>query len=54
MTDNSETDKMLNSIADIRKFIEEGQRPFAPGEFIEFWKSLTDKEKQEFENTPLK
>lgn len=58
----SETDPIqpsegvLNSITDIRKFFEDGdgERPFQPGEFIEFWKSLTDEEKTEFMNTPLK
>lgn len=44
----------LNTISDIRRFLEDGQTPFQPGEFVAFWKSLSEEEKAEFMNTPLK
>ena len=43
-----------NTIPDIREYFERGVRPLKPGEFIEFWKSLSDEEKEEFRRTPLK
>lgn len=42
-----------NSISDIRRFLTEGERPLAEGEFLEFWKSLTDTEKEEYANADL-
>jgi hypothetical protein len=42
-----------NSISDIRRFFEEGSRPFEEREFIIFWQSLTEEEKLEFKRTPL-
>lgn len=42
-----------NSISDIRKFFEEGSSPLAPGELMEFWKSLTEEEKTEFKKANL-
>ena len=43
-----------NSMTDIREFLMASDPPLQPGEFAEFWKSLTDEERDEFKNTPLK
>lgn len=43
----------LNSISDIRKFFEEGAEPFKQGEFVEFWKSLSDEDKIAFQRANL-
>jgi hypothetical protein len=42
-----------NSISDIKKFLQEGSEPLENAEFMEFWNSLTDEEKEEYKNTPL-
>lgn len=42
-----------NSISDIKKYLSEGGEPLENSEFMEFWNSLTDEEKEEFKNTPL-
>jgi hypothetical protein len=42
-----------NSIADIRRWFEKDAKPFEPGEFIIFWKSLSEEDKQEFYKTDL-
>jgi hypothetical protein len=42
-----------NSISDIRRFFEEGARPFEEREFILFWQSLSEEEKLEFKRTQL-
>ena len=54
MTDEKTDGETLNSINDIRKFLSEGQKPLEQGEFIQFWQSLSDEEKTEYLNTPLK
>jgi hypothetical protein len=43
-----------NTIPEIRAYFEEGAEKLKPGEFIEFWTSLSDEEKDEFRRTPLK
>ena len=51
----SEENSGENSISDIRRFFEEdADPPLKQGEFVEFWKSLTEEEKHEFRITPLK
>lgn len=42
-----------NSITKIREFLE-GDRPFVQGEFVEFWKTLTEEEKHEFRHADLR
>lgn len=52
----AETDEIVegeNSISDIRKFFEKDARPYKSGEFIDFWRSLTDVEKSEFKKANL-
>lgn len=45
----------VNSIGDIRRYFETGRhgRPMQPNEFIAFWKSLSEEEKQEFMTADL-
>jgi hypothetical protein len=42
-----------NSIGDIRRFFSEGAKPLQPNEFISFWQSLSDEDKQEFKHADL-
>jgi hypothetical protein len=42
-----------NSISDVRRFFTEGEPALKQGEFLEFWKSLTDEDKAEFLNADL-
>lgn len=42
-----------NSIVDIKKFLSTGENPVSGTEFAEFWKGLTEEEKDEYKNTPL-
>ena len=42
-----------NSIADIRKFFTEGAKPLSPNEFVDFWKSLSNEDKDEFKKADL-
>jgi hypothetical protein len=48
-----EKDEDRNSINDIRKFLSTSENPLSMAEFTEFWKELTDEEKEEFKTTPL-
>lgn len=41
-----------NSISDIRRYFEQ-DRPMEANEFVVFWKSLTDEEKDEFKKADL-
>lgn len=43
----------VNSIPEIRMFFEKDSRPLVGGEFIAFWKSLTEQEKFEFQHAEL-
>lgn len=43
-----------NSISDLKKYLGTPERPVSMAEMNEFWKSLTDEEKEEFKRTPLK
>lgn len=45
-----------NSIGDIRVWFEEGKhgRPMVSGEFVKFWKSLSEEDKLEFKKADLK
>jgi hypothetical protein len=45
--------EMRNSISDLRKWFEKDAASFQPGEFILFWKSLSDEDKAEFLNADL-
>lgn len=49
----TENEKEQNSIQDIRKFLSTPENPVSIADFTEFWKSLTDEEKEEYKNTPL-
>lgn len=42
-----------NSITDIRKYFEKDAEPFKDNEFVDFWKSLTEEEKDEFKKADL-
>lgn len=42
-----------NTMTSIREYLMASDPPLQPGEFAEFWKSLTEEERQEFKNTPL-
>jgi hypothetical protein len=42
-----------NSVMDLKKYLSTPDRPVSMQEMTEFWKSLTDEEKQEFRRTPL-
>src|SRR4051812_46061869 len=46
-------DEDRNSISDIRAFLNTSENPVPMAEFSEFWKELTDEEKEEFKTTPL-
>lgn len=43
-----------NTMTDIRDYLMAFDPPLQPGEFAEFWKSLTNEERVEFKRTPLK
>jgi hypothetical protein len=43
-----------NSISDLKKYLGTPERPVSMQEMNEFWKSLTEEEKEEFKRTPLK
>jgi hypothetical protein len=49
----AETKPGENSMADLRRFFATPERPVAMDEFVDFWKSLTDAEKQEFRTAKL-
>jgi hypothetical protein len=42
-----------NSISDIRRFFEEGAKPLKEREFLLFWQSLSEKDKDEFKQAKL-
>lgn len=42
-----------NSIADIRRFFSENARPLEQNEFVQFWQSLSDADKDEFKKADL-
>lgn len=51
---------MPNSIADLKRYLSSGTNylgepiePVSMTEFNDFWKSLSDQEKEEFKNTEL-
>lgn len=43
-----------NSLPELMRFLSTPDRPVKSAEFQEFWKELTDEEKDEFKNTELK
>lgn len=43
-----------NGLVDIKRFLETPERPISNAEFSEFWKSLTEEEKDEFRKAELK
>lgn len=43
----------MNTITDIKRYLSDGENPPDNAEFMEFWNSLSDEEKDEFRNTPL-
>jgi hypothetical protein len=49
----SEEQPEENSISEIRAFLT-GGKELKQGEFVEFWKSLTDEEKHEFRHADLR
>ncbi len=44
---------MPHSVKDLIAFFSEGCRPVTTSEFMEFWKSLSDAEKEYYKNAPL-
>lgn len=42
-----------NTISDIRRYLTDETKPFLPGEFTEFWQSLSEEEKHEFKKMDL-
>jgi hypothetical protein len=42
-----------NSISDIRRFFEEGAKPLKEREFLLFWQSRSEKDKDEFKQAKL-
>lgn len=53
MTEENQ-DVVENTMTDIRDYLMTSDPPLQPGEFAEFWKSLSNEEREEFKNTPLK
>jgi hypothetical protein len=49
----SEEQPVQNTVTQIREFLT-GDIPLKQGEFVEFWKSLTDEEKDEFRHADLR
>lgn len=43
----------MNTVKDLIKFFSEGCRPVSTAEFMDFWKSLSDSEKEYYKNAPL-
>lgn len=43
-----------NSILDLKRYLGTPERPVNNTEWIEFWKSLSDEEKDEFRKSELK
>lgn len=41
------------SLTVLKQYLGTEERPVENSEFTEFWKSLTDEEKEEFKSTPL-
>jgi hypothetical protein len=48
-----EKGRVENSISDIRKYLARDAEPFKENEFADFWKSLTDEEKDELKKMDL-
>ncbi len=46
-------EEKTNSIPEIRDFFERDSRPLAQGEFMQFWKSLSEEDKAEFYKADL-
>ena len=46
-------EKKLNTIPEIRAYLEDGAQPLKQGEFVEFWKSLSEEDKAEFMKADL-
>jgi hypothetical protein len=42
-----------NSVVDIQKYLSTPDRPVKTAEFSDFWKSLTEAEKEEFKSADL-
>lgn len=42
-----------NNVRDLMEFFSTEEKPCKSGEFMEFWKSLTDEEKVEFKTADL-
>lgn len=42
-----------NSLTDLKRFLGTPEQPVSNAEWVEFWKSLTDEEKDEFRNAEL-
>lgn len=48
-----EENRTENSITQIREYFEKDSRPLAQGEFVVFWKVLTEEERNEFRHADL-
>lgn len=42
-----------NSLTDLKRFLGTSERPVDNAEWVAFWKSLSDEEKEEFRNATL-
>lgn len=52
---SQDDEAMFNTIVEIKKyFMTPGQPPMTNKEFMDFWGSLTEEEKDEFRKTELK
>lgn len=50
----AEDEETFNTIVEIRKYLNTDGEPCSTREFMEFWESLTEEEKDEFRKTELK
>ncbi len=42
-----------NSISDIRRYFEDGAHPLQPNEFTDFWRALSDEDKDQLKKSDL-
>ncbi len=42
-----------NTVKDLKSFLSTPEKPVSNGEMMEFWKSLTDEEKEQFKTADL-
>lgn len=49
----ADAEKEGNSVSDLKKFLSTPENPVTMAEFNEFWKELTDEEKEQFRKEQL-